>query len=117
MYEAKKSHPIHVFKAAVSMAASQAHSGPPMDGPLVLSATFVLPRPKAKRWKTRPMPRYRHTGRPDLDNLVKGLQDALSGLLWHDDTQVQGYVDTWKWVAAGHEKPHVDVVVTELEGG
>ena len=117
MYEAETIHPIHAFKAAAAMAASQVHAGPPLDGALSLSALFVLPRPKSKRWKTRPIPRYWHTKKPDLDNLVKGLQDALNGLLWHNDTQVCRYANVEKCVASGDEKPHCEITVTELEGG
>jgi Holliday junction resolvase RusA-like endonuclease len=68
------------------------------------------------------MPRYPHTTKPDLDNLVKGLKDAMTGIAWHDDTQVYLYADVRKWVASGGEKPHVvvsvrEVTSDELEGG
>lgn len=55
--------------------------GEPLEGPLVVSLQFFVPRPKDKR-KTEPV------GRPDLENLSKGLLDCWNGILWRDDSQV-----------------------------
>ena len=108
-----KDHPVWAFKAAVALAAQQAYQGPPLEGPLQVSAVFVLPRPSRLRWKTRPMPRQWHTGKPDRDNLEKALYDALNGCLWRDDSQVCDGPIT-KVIAAGDEQPHVEVTVEPL---
>lgn len=108
-------HPVNAFKAAVQMAAAGAYHGAPLAGPLRVDLVFVFPRPKAKVWKTRAMPREPHTGKPDVDNLFKSLADALSRSgFWRDDAQVCSTAIE-KWVAAGDEQPHVRVSVTELE--
>ena len=62
-------------------------------------------------WKKRDMPRVRHTKKPDADNLIKGVWDALDGIVWRDDTQIC-VVIAEKWIAAGDEQPHV---IIELE--
>ena len=111
MYEADKTHAIHAFKASVRLAWAEATDDPPHDGPVGMSAIFVMPRPKAKRWKTKPMPRYRHVIKPDLDNLVKAVKDALTGLAWVDDSLVCELAAT-KHVASGGEAPHVDLCIT-----
>lgn len=108
-------HPVEAFKATVRMAA---HStlGPfvPLDGPLSVDIVFVFPRPKNRIWKTKPMPRERHTKKPDRDNCDKGVLDALSGLLWIDDCQVcAGSIE--KWIASGDEQPHVTITVIRLD--
>lgn len=108
-----RTSPVQSFKATVRMAASDSYSGPPLDGPLGLDVVFILPRPQAKVWKTRPMPRYRHAGKPDLDNLCKSVKDALVNLLWRDDGQVCSCVAT-KFVAAGDEQPHVEITLNRL---
>lgn len=104
-------HPVNAFKAAVQLAWREAHDGPPLEEPIRLGGLFIMPRPKGKCWKTKATPRYPHTGRPDLDNLVKAVKDALSGLAWRDDSQVWRYGDVSKVVASGSEGPRVEVVV------
>ncbi len=113
MYEAKQGHAIHAFKASVRLAAQQAYRGAPLDGPLSLYLNFIFPRPDTKRWKTKPMPRYRHTIAPDVDNLIKGVCDALNKLAWSDDKQIVT-VCCNKWVAAGDEQPHVVVNIGRI---
>lgn len=109
-------HPVNAYKATIRQVFSEVYSGPPLTGALRLIAIFVLPRPSSMRWKRRAMLRVRHCKkRPDLDNLVKSLQDALNGLAWHDDGQVASH-DTSKWIAAGDEQPHVAVKIESLDG-
>lgn len=105
--------PVNDFKATVRMAAQEAFDGaPPFDGAVELTAAFVMPRPKSKIWKTRAMPRENHTSKPDVDNLLKSLKDALSGIAWRDDAQVWRIIAS-KSVASGSEAPHVLVVILE----
>ncbi len=84
----------------VRLAARQAYMGPglvePAAGAIAMSAIFFLPIPRS--WpKTRQLaamaikPTVQHTSKPDLDNLIKGLKDPLTGLVWVDDAQVIEY--------------------------
>lgn len=116
MYEAKASHPIHSFKATVRHAAAQAYRGPQLMGPLVVWMTFVFPRPKNRIWKTRPMPSEPHAKKPDIDNCVKSVLDALNGVLFADDSQVCN-CNVVKRIASGDEQPHVAVTITPLPAG
>jgi len=50
-------------------------------GPVLLVASFYLPRPKTGKAK-------HHMTRPDADKLARCVLDALSGVLYHDDGQV-----------------------------
>lgn len=54
-----------------------------MEGPVVATLLFMLPRPKSLPKKV-----INHVKKPDLDNLIKGTFDACKGILWYDDTQV-----------------------------
>lgn len=104
-------HPIHEYRRRVAAAARAAYQGQPHAGPVGLSLTFILPRPKAITWKTKSMPRRPHVATPDRSNLEKGVEDALTGILWVDDSQVcQGPIE--KWVAAGGEAPHTVIEAT-----
>lgn len=52
------------------------------EGPLRLSLSFHFVKPKSAK------KRVHHIVKPDLDNLIKGVKDALKGIAWMDDSQV-----------------------------
>jgi Holliday junction resolvase RusA-like endonuclease len=56
----------------------------PTDMPIILSLSFTFIRPKSISEKKRPF----HIVKPDLDNCIKGVKDALKGIAWNDDSQV-----------------------------
>lgn len=71
-------------EARIQQQVSEAYGRLPYDGPLQVSITVWLQKPKSKP-KTRPC---RPTGRPDVDNYAKLVLDALNGILWRDDSLV-----------------------------
>ena len=61
----------------------------PMEGPVVLCATFLFERPKSHYGKSlKASAPICHTQRPDVDNLIKTVLDGLNGIAWNDDAQV-----------------------------
>lgn len=59
--------------------------------------------------------KIRPTTKPDLDNVIKGIKDALNGVWYKDDSQVVEYGLVGKWYA---EEPHVYVRLdVEVEDG
>jgi Holliday junction resolvase RusA-like endonuclease len=110
-------HPVNAFKAAVQLAATNAWTsawrGSLFSCPIVLRLVFLFPRPKALRWKSKPMPRIACVKKPDIDNLIKSFCDALNFVLWADDSQVVS-VSVEKWICAGDESPGVLVEIEEL---
>lgn len=52
-----------------------------LTGPLGVDIVFYLPRPKTVK---RPYPSVK----PDVDKLLRGTLDPLTGIAWHDDGQV-----------------------------
>lgn len=79
------------------------------DGVRVTIA-FYLPRPKSL-----PKRVTAHTKAPDLDKCVRGLNDALSRVVFHDDAQVVDLVAMKRYAAPG-ELPHVDIRVEPSAG-
>ena len=53
------------------------------DGPVYMDCTFIRLKPKSLPKKVR-----HPSGRPDLSNYVKGLEDALVGIVIRDDSQI-----------------------------
>ena len=108
----RKLHPILAFKASIKHEANLAYSGPPLEGPIRIDCIFIFPRPKSMLWKKRAMPRVPHTSKPDTDNITKAVKDALTGIVWRDDSQVYQEFCT-KWVAAGDEQPRTIVTIRD----
>lgn len=59
----------------------------PMEGPLCIRLSFYLPRPKSI-----PKRVAYPTKRPDLDKMVRSVKDALTGVLYRDDSQIVSIV-------------------------
>ena len=59
---------------------------PPYTGPVRLWCEFALMPPKSipKRQQGWVM----HTKKPDIDKLMRMLSDALTGIVWRDDSQI-----------------------------
>jgi Holliday junction resolvase RusA-like endonuclease len=94
--------PANDFKASIRLAAARVYNGSPIEGPLAVRMLWLFPRPGRLRWKTKPMPRCFHDSRPDAENVAKAVLDALTGLLWCDDSQVCD-LRIKKMYAAGEE--------------
>jgi len=84
------------WRQAVAYAAMRAMDGrPPLDGPVSLVVTFVMPRPKyhyhtAKRLAgelRQDAPGY-HVKAPDRTKLMRSTEDAMTGIVYRDDSQV-----------------------------
>jgi len=112
MYEAKKSHPIHEFKAAVKQAWHQA-GAEKVNGAIhaVIECAFARP---AKVPKKLGVGRLAKLKKPDLDNLAKGVLDSLNGLAYHDDSQIVE-LQVRKYHAAEGETPGVTVKIVAAQ--
>lgn len=77
-----------VHRHAVQKVANQ-HFKTPLEGPLkiTVAATFE-PFPSWTKKKTRELLNRPHTQKPDLDNVVKAVADALNNIAYVDDTQL-----------------------------
>ncbi|WP_034757748.1 RusA family crossover junction endodeoxyribonuclease [Rossellomorea vietnamensis] len=79
------------FKQYVKMCASQHRPDQLLEGPLVLIVKVYKPTLKnfSKR-KTQEAEEgiIRPVTKPDLDNYLKGISDALNQVIWHDDSQI-----------------------------
>lgn len=101
---------------------------PPLVGPVEVRALVVIQRPKAARpmagvareWAPRT---------PDLDNVIKGVLDAMTqARVWGDDAQVVALTVHRCWGAVAPrergsdpkeqqvEAEHIEVVVTAADG-
>jgi Holliday junction resolvase RusA-like endonuclease len=70
-------------------------------GPVEIELSFHLPKPKYLSKKKYQGAVIRHTTKPDLDKLIRAAFDALTGILFRDDSQVCRIVATKKYVEDG----------------
>lgn len=90
--------PIGAWRTAIATEARSAIADAPLlPGPVAIRATFTFPRPKGHYLPAnarRPEPVVRldapdfHTAKPDVDKLTRALLDALTTVVWRDDSQV-----------------------------
>ena len=104
------------YKDYIRLAASAQMQGQkPLDGALTLGIRVYRDIPKSmskKRAAAAEAELLRPTTKPDLDNYVKGIKDALKGICWHDDSQVVAYREPFgKYYS---KKPRVEVEVEQV---
>ena len=111
------------YKACV-LDAFKATDTDSMVGPLKLTVLFYI-----KRAGNMTGPKYAEldwrTSKPDADNLVKAVMDALNEEAWHDDSQVvslhveKRYAGTYLGGKSGRKslalEGHVEVTIEELK--
>lgn len=83
-----------------------------IGGPVQLLATFYMPRTKELSKDKYPAGVMPHVVKPDLENMVKLLQDALTGVMIIDDKQIF-VVTASKYYHAKKEGPRVEVTIRD----
>lgn len=82
-------HTAENWKSCIAVAVQDQLPKNPFQGPVTYSIQFYLPRPKNLFRKKDPEGIIPHIKKPDIDNLLKAVFDALTSLgLWNDDTQL-----------------------------
>jgi Holliday junction resolvase len=78
-------------------------------GPIALEIAFYLPRPQS-------LPRrvIHHVKKPDLDKLIRATNDALTGVLYRDDSQIIE-IRAHKGYAEGITVPHAIITIEETD--
>ncbi len=102
------------FKTLVVMAARVA--GVKISvAPICLTLTFYFSRPKKYCSKKYSQMRLVMPKRPDMDNCLKMIGDALNGIAWADDSQIcETHVRKfYHEIGLG---PRTDVTISEING-
>ena len=86
---------------------------PLIEGPISLGVYAHFPYPGTGKDRIT-----LKTSRPDLDNIIKNVKDALNGVAWKDDAQVCQYLDPYKvFDPDAGEHGFLIVTVRMLDGG
>ena len=101
-----------VYEQVIGLHARAAMKGHKiLTGAIKLSVTAYMPIPQSwsLKQKTKAMSgALRHTKRPDLSNIIKSVEDALNGIVYADDAQIDRYGESRK---AFSSIPRTEIVV------
>jgi crossover junction endodeoxyribonuclease RusA len=78
--------------------------------PVRVRLRFNLPRPKSLSSRAS----RAHVKRPDLDKLIRACLDAMTGVLWKDDSQVYS-LGAIKVYSMADQAPNVIITVTQKD--
>ena len=95
----EKKHPIHAYRQAVALAA-RAAGVRQATGPVSIIIDAVFARPKSHMNKGGVKPKAPALPRPDVDNISKGVLDALKSVMG-DDTNVGRLLVEKTWGTEG----------------
>ncbi len=78
------------WKTLVSFEARNAYKGPPVEGAIRLTLLFEIVRPASHSGKRglRKSARPHPTTKPDVLKLARAVEDALTGIVYRDDSQI-----------------------------
>jgi Holliday junction resolvase RusA-like endonuclease len=100
---------VAAWKREIVLRARLSRPVKPLEGPVFLRIQFGMPRSKK-----RDPGEYWHFWKPDLDNLIKAVKDALTAAeLWRDDCQV-AEIQAAKILSVD---PGAEITITELDAG
>lgn len=111
MYDPKKSRD---YKHYIRLVASEHKPKELLQGPLSMKVKVYRPSLKSfskKKAKMAENGELRPITKPDVDNYVKGVKDALKSVIWKDDSQVVD-LHVSKWYS---ENPRIEIEINELE--
>ncbi|MGY0433647.1 RusA family crossover junction endodeoxyribonuclease [Bacillus rugosus] len=103
------------FKQYVALVASQHRPETIITGPVSMDVKVYRPMPKSvsnskKKKEKAENGLLRPTTKPDVDNYVKGVKDALNHLIYKDDSQVVD-LNVSKFYS---EEPRVEIKIKEV---
>ncbi|WP_339309750.1 RusA family crossover junction endodeoxyribonuclease [Paenibacillus sp. FSL k6-2145] len=110
MYDPEKSKG---YKDYVRLAAAEHAPNALLEGPLGMMLTVYRSIPKSfskKKAAQAESGEIRPVSKPDVDNYLKGVKDALKGVIWKDDSQVVEVFAQKRYSA----RPRIEVKIKDL---
>lgn len=110
MYDPAKSAD---YKKYVGLIASQHRPPSLIESAVSLTVKVYRPIPKLSKVKHQQAVEgiLRPVSKPDLSNYIKGVEDAIEGILLKNDSQVIDYGQSGKWYG---EVPRIEITILEM---
>lgn len=110
------------WKTTVAWEAKRVWCGDPLlEGPVHLGLTFYMPRPKAHFRSGKHSAELKdsapshHTSKPDVLKLARAVEDALTGIVYSDDSQIADERLKKLYTGGCQSQPGVLITISELE--
>lgn len=103
------------YKQLIKLMAQQHAPDEPTKNPVILSVLIYRKIPKSFSKKKREqidLGLLRPTTKPDVSNVIKGVEDALNGVWYKDDSQIVAYGKVGKWYS---DTPRVEITMEVLD--
>lgn len=78
---------------------------------IVVNAYFEIPKTASRKAKTEMLLHGYPTKKPDADNILKSIADALNGLAYTDDSQIVSATVNKLW----SEEPKAEITIREVQ--
>lgn len=91
-----------------------------LKGPVMMHAVFFFPRPAShygsgkNAGKIKSSAPLHHTVKPDRTKCLRFLEDALTQVVWRDDSQVVDGIVSKRYCDDAHPRPCVEVEIWEV---
>lgn len=105
------------YKAYIQLIAAESKPDAPVVVPVRLGLKIYRSIPKSwskKRKASADAGQIRPTTKPDISNVLKGVEDALNGIWYHDDSQIVEYGEIGKWYSTC---PRIEIEMETIENG
>ena len=104
------------YKKAIQIMARNQYKGKVIDAPIEVVCKFYFQPPKSyskKKMKMIKHENYKFVKRPDIDNLFKGVTDALNGFIYKDDASITKAMMTKEY----DDTDHILIIIKEVQQG
>jgi len=111
------------WRELLGISAKMAWREDPVSGPVSLNCLFLFQRPKThygtgkNSMTLKPSAPMSHIQKPDNDKLLRAVEDALTGIVYIDDCQVDDAHSAKRWAELGEMPGAIVIINTEPEEG
>lgn len=103
------------YENLVKLSYIEEHQGKELlEGDLSITINFLFPIPKSTSKKNRELMlkgEIKHNKRPDIDNCIKSIADALNNIAYKDDSQIVQVIACKLY----SDEPRTEVIIEEIK--
>ncbi|HAB9977055.1 TPA_asm: RusA family crossover junction endodeoxyribonuclease [Listeria monocytogenes] len=106
------------YKKKIANVAKMYAPGAPINSPIQIKLIFfvTMPTSKSKKWKQRALTGQEFPAvRPDIDNYVKAVLDALNGIMFSDDGKIIELIAYKRYSDVARTEVSITELISEVQ--